>query len=134
MNITRDQVSPVTIRKFERGSVTVGDEVITENVTIFRDRILRKLAIADVASVTEQDLETLLAEQPEIVVFGTGWSAERPPRELVFALARRGIGFEIMDTPAACRTFNILIGEGRDAAAILVIAEKQANAVADPAA
>ena len=44
-----------------------------------------------------------------------------PPRELVFALARKGIGFEAMDTPAACRTFNILIGEDRDVAAVLLI-------------
>jgi uncharacterized protein len=39
----------------------------------------------------------------------------------MFALARKGIGFETMDTPAACRTFNILVSEGRDVAAVLVI-------------
>ncbi len=123
MNFTRDQLSPVTVHQVEPGSITIGGEVIRENVLIFRDEIQRDIAIDDAAALQEQDLEDLLAMRPEIVIFGTGWTSQRPPRELVFAMARRGIGFETMDTPAACRTFNILVGEGRDAAAILVIDE-----------
>jgi uncharacterized protein len=44
-----------------------------------------------------------------------------PPRELVFALARRGIGLEFMDTPAAARTYNVLASEGRQVAAVLYL-------------
>jgi uncharacterized protein len=123
MNFTRDPLSPVTVHQVEPGSITIGGEVIRQNVLIFRDEIQRDIAIDDAAALQEQDLEDLLAMRPEIVIFGTGWTAQRPPRELVFAMARRGIGFETMDTPAACRTFNILVAEGRDAAAILVIDE-----------
>jgi len=126
VNLTRDQQSPLTVRNFERGSVTIGDEVFHENVMIFRGEIIRDVPFDCVATVQEQDLEELLARQPQIVIFGTGWSPQRPPRELVFAMARRGIGFETMDTPAACRTFNILLGEGRDAAAVLIVAESGA--------
>ena len=54
-------------------------------------------------------------------MIGAGWSPALPPRELTFAMARLGIGFEVMDTPAACRTFNILVAEGRRPAAVLVI-------------
>ena len=121
MNFTRDQISPVTVHKVEPGSITIGGEVIRENVLIFRDEIQRNFSLDPAAGLQEQDLEDLLSMQPEIVIFGTGWTSQRPPRDLVFAMARRGIGFETMDTPAACRTFNILIGEGRDAAAILVM-------------
>ena len=121
VNFTRDPTSTVSIRKFERGAITIGSEVITENVVIFRDQVMRDMALPEVASIGEKDLDLLLAENPEIVILGTGWSAERPARDLVFAMARRGVGFEVMDTPAACRTFNILIGEGRDAAAIIVV-------------
>ena len=123
MNITHDQPSILAVRKFERGSVTIGDEEFVDNVMIFRDEIVRDVPFACVTAAKEQDLEELLARQPEIVIFGTGWSPQLAPRELVFAMARRGIGFETMDTPAACRTFNILLGEGRDAAAVLIISE-----------
>ena len=121
MSFTRDQISAVTVRKVEPGVITIGDESISENIVLFRDEIARGIAIANTDQLSEQDLEELLAKKPEIVIFGTGWQAQRPPRELVFAMARRGIGFETMDTPAACRTFNILVSEGRDVAAVLVI-------------
>ena len=103
--------------------ITIGEETISENVVIFRDEIQRGISIGNVATLQEQTLEPLLSRQPEIVIFGSGWTSRRPSRDLVFAMARRGIGFETMDTPAACRTFNILVSEGRDAAAVLIIQE-----------
>ncbi len=123
MNFARDQISAITVRQVEPGAIIIGDETISENVVLFRNAIQRGISIANVAALEEQDLDDLLSQQPEIMIFGTGWNSQRPPRELVFAMARRGIGFETMDTPAACRTFNILISEGRDAAAILIIRE-----------
>ena len=123
VNFTRDQISAVTVREVEPGVITIGDESISENVVLFRDEIARGIAIANTDELSEQDLDDLLAKQPEVVIFGTGWRARQPPRELVFAMARRGIGFETMDTPAACRTFNILVSEGRDVAAILINSE-----------
>jgi len=123
VSFTRDQISTVTIRQVEPGAIKIGDEKVSENVLIFRNEIERGIPLHDVAALQEQDLDELLAKGPEIVILGTGWQTQRPPRDLVFAMARRGIGFESMDTPAACRTFNILISEGRDAAAILIIRE-----------
>jgi uncharacterized protein len=123
VNFTRDQISAVTVHQVEPGAITVGNETISENVVLFRDIIQRGIALGKVEALREQDLDELLSKQPEIVIFGTGWKSQRPPRDLVFAMARRGIGFETMDTPAACRTFNILVSEGRDVAAILIIRE-----------
>ena len=123
VNFTRDHSSPVTVRQVEPGAIKIGVETISENVVIFRDEIQRGISIGNVAALKEQALEHLLSKQPEIVIFGSGWKPRRPPRDLVFAMARRGIGFESMDTPAACRTFNILISEGRDVAAVLIIQE-----------
>lgn len=123
MSFTRDQISALTIHQVEPGAIRIGDETVTESVLIFRDEIQRGVSLQDVAALQEQDLDELLLKGPEIVILGTGWKTQRPPRELVFAMARRGIGFECMDTPAACRTFNILLSEGRDVAAILIIGE-----------
>lgn len=123
VNFTRDQTSAVTVRQVEPGVIRIGDDSIAENVVLFRDEIQRGISISSAAALQEQDLHDLLSRQPELVIFGTGWKPQRPPRELVFAMARRGIGFETMDTPAACRTFNILLSEGRDVAAILIICE-----------
>ena len=123
VNFTRDQNTAFTVRQVEPGAIRIADETITENVIIFRDEIQRGISIGDIASLREEDLDELLVKQPEIVIFGTGWQTGHAPRDLIFAMARRGIGFETMDTPAACRTFNILLSEGRNVAAILLIRE-----------
>lgn len=121
MKFVREASSAVTVRHVEKGLLKIGNEEIRENVVLFRDSIRRGWEAGDVEALTEQDFADLIAAEPEIVVFGTGWRSCLPPREVVFALARRGIGFETMDTPAACRTFNILISEDRDVAAVLIV-------------
>lgn len=74
---------------------------------------------AGVADIGADDLESLLAADIELVVIGTGQQQQLPDRSLMFAMARRGVGLEVMDTAAAARTFNVLIAEGRRVAAIL---------------
>ena len=122
MKFVRETPSAITIRHVERGRIVVGDETITENVLLYRDTIERGWTGSAAGELSLDDISSIVALQPEIIVYGTGWNPGLPPRELTFALARKGIGFEVMDTPAACRTFNILISEDRNAAAILRLA------------
>ena len=66
--------------------------------------------------------EPLLALKPEIVILGTGATLRFPGPEVTRLAAAAGIGLEVMDSKAACRTYNILIAEGRKVlAAILVV-------------
>lgn len=121
MKFSRETPSAVTIRRVEQGRIKIGEEEFSENLVLFRDSVRCGFDPAEAGKLTENDVAGLIAEGPEIIIFGTGWKAALPPRELVFALAKKGIGFETMDTPAACRTFNILVGEDRDVAAVLLI-------------
>jgi len=66
--------------------------------------------------------EQFLALQPEIVVLGTGATLRFPHPELSRRLAAAGIGFEVMDSKAACRTYNVLMAEGRRVLAAILIA------------
>ncbi len=60
-----------------------------------------------------EDFDAVLALRPEIVLLGTGRRQRFPHPRLTCRLAAAGIGVEVMDTPAACRTYNILMSEGR---------------------
>ena len=122
MKFTRETPTAVTVRHVEQGLIRVGDQSITETVVLFRDTVRPGLPGGSVDELTAADLAPLIDEGPEIIIMGAGWQPGLPPRDLVFALARKGIGFEMMDTPAACRTFNILVSEDRDVAAILQLA------------
>jgi uncharacterized protein len=58
-------------------------------------------------------LAAALELEPEIILIGTGEGASLPDVELMSAIAERGIGLEFMTTPAACRTYNVLVHEQR---------------------
>jgi uncharacterized protein len=73
-----------------------------------------------------QDLEAshfdqVLALAPELVIFGSGPRLRFVSAALSRGLIARGIGMETMDTAAACRTYNVLAGEGRSVVAALLI-------------
>lgn len=73
------------------------------------------------AELSDSHLTPLMAHKPELVVLGSGPKLRFPHPARAAHLARHGIGLETMDTAAACRTFNILAGEGRHVLAILLI-------------
>ena len=63
--------------------------------------------------LTQTNFDELLPFQPELVIFGSGERIKFPAPHLLQGLIRNGIGVETMDNGAACRTFNVLAGEGR---------------------
>jgi uncharacterized protein len=71
--------------------------------------------------LAEEHFGTVLELAPDVVLLGTGASIRFPHPRLIRALTDAGIGVEVMDTPAACRTFNILVAEGRRVAAALLV-------------
>ena len=77
-------------------------------------------AIASFEALAERDFERLLALQPEVALFGTGSRQRFPHPRVTRALAEARIGLEVMTTSAACRTYNILMAEGRKVAAALL--------------
>jgi uncharacterized protein len=62
-----------------------------------------------------------MAMEPKIILVGTGTRLHFPPAEILSPLIERNIGFEIMDTPAACRTFTVLMSEDRQVVAALIL-------------
>lgn len=77
--------------------------------------------VASFDALTPELFDMLLAPAPEVVVFGSGERLRFPHPRLTAALAAQRIGVETMDFKAACRTYNILMAEGRRVAAALLI-------------
>jgi uncharacterized protein len=70
--------------------------------------------------LTEEHFRTLAALAPELVVFGSGTRIRFPRPALLRPLIDARIGIETMDSPAACRTYNVLLAEGRSVVAALL--------------
>ena len=72
-------------------------------------------------SLSGTHFDAALELQPEVVLLGTGAKLQFPSAEVLRPLIDAGIGFEVMDTGAACRTYNILMAEGRRVLAALIV-------------
>ena len=110
------------VRSYAPGLIRIGDRDFSASVIVTASALIepwRPRRMADLAAV---DLEPVLALQPEVLLIGTGARQVFPAAAVFAALHAARIGFEVMDTGAACRTYNVLVGEGREVAAALIIA------------
>ena len=119
MQLTRDSSAVNFIRAWEPGRVRIAERWIAGNVIVGSDRILENWTTVEPHVLTLEHLEPALALDPTIIVLGTGKERLLPDVELMAAVAARSVGLEIMSTPAACRTFNVLLGEQRRVVAAL---------------
>jgi uncharacterized protein len=103
------------------GWVRVGVREYRENVAMTAETITPGWTRGGFDALAEEDFAALLALAPEIVLLGTGTTQRFPPPRLMRALIDARVGVEVMDTPAACRTFNILAAEGRRVAVALLL-------------
>lgn len=82
-------------------------------------------------ALTAAHFETVAALKPELVIFGSGSRIRFPAPQLLRPLIERRIGIETMDTAAACRTYNVLLAEGRSVVAALLFESMPGPALSD---
>ena len=122
MKLTDEKIAGINlIRSYAPGEVRIGEAVIRGSCLVKTDQLLLDWRPQTVAELTLADLEPLLAMKPELVVMGSGPRQEFPSPQILGAVLARGIGCEVMDTGAACRTYNILASEGRTVVAALLL-------------
>lgn len=109
------------IRAYAPGEIRIGEQSIHSNCLITATQLIVDWQASDATGLTLAQLEPVFALKPEIVVLGTGSRQQFPPAEIQAALLSRGIGFEVMDLGAACRTFNVLLSEDRPVLAALLL-------------
>lgn len=103
------------------GWVDVNQDQIRSSFIIMPDQLLTDWQPQRIHELTVADLQPLFAMNAQIILLGTGMTQTFPQPEVWFALVQNGIGFEIMSTDAACRTYNLLSAEDRRVAAAFFI-------------
>ena len=111
------------ITAYRPGEVTVNDEVLTESVVLTASELVRRWPPRSIGQLDASHLQSVLEMAPEVVILGSGARQRFPAPAVLAPLLTAGIGVEVMDTGAACRTFNILVAEGRRVAAALLVGE-----------
>ena len=103
------------------GWVRVGTIEYRQNLVLTAETVSPGWAPEGFDALAEPDFERLLEARPDVVLLGTGSTLRFPHPRLTRALAAARVGLEVMDTAAACRTFNILSAEGRRVTAALFL-------------
>jgi uncharacterized protein len=103
------------------GYVAVNGSRFEQAIVVMADHVLTDWNATDFASLTPAHFEYFLALKPEVILLGTGAKQQFAHPNLYLALINAGISIEFMDTPAACRTYNILVAEDRKVVAAVLL-------------
>jgi uncharacterized protein len=115
------------IDAYSAGQVTVNQRVFVRSLIVTPERVL-EWAPRRFDELAAEHFEPIAALQPEVVLLGTGLRLRWPTPDCLRGLSAARVGLEPMDTGAACRTYNILMSEGRRVvAALLMIEEIEVN-------
>jgi uncharacterized protein len=107
------------IRAYGGGAIKVNQEIYRGPLIVSASAVVPGPAIGGVLELAPLHADLLLALDPELVLLGTGASQSFPAADFGARFLMKSIGIEVMDTGAACRTFNVLIAERRRVAALL---------------
>ncbi|MDD2929922.1 MAG: Mth938-like domain-containing protein [Sideroxydans sp.] len=103
------------------GFVTVNDKRYEQAVVVTASTVRTDWHATDFASLTAEHFDYFLEMRPEVLLIGTGRKQQFAHPQLLQNLMRAGFGIEFMDTPAACRTYNILVAEDRKVVAAILL-------------
>ncbi len=122
MRFTQEPSSAINvIRAYGGGELRINDATYRGAVILSASTAQSEPNIENLDELIAIDLSRVLVLEPELVLLGTGERQIFPAASFGAQFLRAGIGFEVMDTGAACRTFNVLVGEKRRVVGLLLV-------------
>jgi len=109
------------IQSISAGKININGETYTNSLIISPEKLLLNWKPSSVATLTDEDLLLFLEFKPDIILLGTGEKSIIPSTKKLACLLEKQYHVECMNTAAACRTYTILISEGRKVVAGLMI-------------
>ena len=120
MKLQPDQSNAPFINAYESGWIAVNGEKYTSALIVSSEGSCVPWSATCFEELHATHFEELIQTRPELVIFGSGVQLRFPRPLWIASLIQAGIGVETMDTPAACRTYNVLASEGRRVVAALL--------------
>lgn len=117
LEIPRDHLF---IRSISDAGIRVSENYYDSPFIISGQQIVADWGVDSFSDINEETLQLIFDMQPELVLIGCGKTQEFLPPVIQALFFQHNIGFEVMTTDAACRTFNVLVAEGRNVVAALL--------------
>ena len=110
-----------TITGYGDGYIEINKIPYSHAVLLSSDGEILEWDVKSFEELSSSDFAQMASFKPELIIIGTGKRQRFPRPELLKTLIEAKLGFEIMDSQAACRTYNILVGEGRQVLLALIV-------------
>ena len=121
MKLQPDRIETQSVTGYGPGWIAIQGEKISHSVLISSEGLRENWSCSTFADLTPAHFAQLEKLDIELIIFGSGQQLRFVPPAWLAGLMQRHIGLETMDTQAACRTYNILAGEGRKVAEALLV-------------
>jgi uncharacterized protein len=122
MRFTQDSgASANLVRGYGNGELRINDDIYRSAIIVSASKLRAAPDIGSVEDLARLDPSRILEFDPELILVGTGQRQIFPAAAFRAQFLSAGIGIEVMDTGAACRTFNVLVAEQRPVVALLML-------------
>ena len=109
------------ITSYDSDTISINGKTFDQSLVIASNQLRENWDVSNIALLSPEHIDLVLDFSPELILIGTGNQLIFPAIEIYSGIIERGIGVDFMDTGAACRTYNILMSEGRDVVAGLIL-------------
>ncbi|RLA15210.1 MAG: hypothetical protein DRQ59_01650 [Gammaproteobacteria bacterium] len=123
MPLTEDNItSRYSISAYSPDGIVVNNQNYRQSLVLSAQTINSPWPVRSISELDESSLQIVLDMNPDVVLLGTGERQEFPEARIFALLGQQGIGLEVMNNGALCRTFNILVAEDRAVVAAIMLA------------
>jgi len=124
MPLTEDIVtSRYRISGYRDDAVIINDITYIRSLVVSAETLQNPWSVSSLADLNEENFEPVFDLNPEVVLLGTGTRQLFPDAKILALFGQKGIGLEVMDNGALCRTFNILVAEDRAVVAAILLGD-----------
>ena len=122
MPLTEDIISSrYQITSYQADTVTINEKEYCSSLILSADSLVSPWPVQSVNDLNDESLRALFEFNAEVVLLGTGQTQQFPAAQIMGIFGQQGIGLEVMDNGALCRTFNILVAEDRAVVAAILL-------------
>jgi len=109
------------IQSYNDREIIIDGRAFSSSFIVSKDSLLENWPVAEISQLEPAHLLSMLDMSPEVILIGTGQKLIFPTPQSYATVINQGIGIEFMDSGAACRTYNILVSEGRKVVAGIIL-------------
>jgi uncharacterized protein len=110
-----------SIQAYQSDQITINERNYHQSLILSATEIITPWPVTNIDELSPENMQDIVDQKPEVILLGTGEKQLFPDIEIIGYFVQLGLGLEIMNTGAACRTFNILVAEDRQVVAAIIL-------------